>query len=321
MPINNPARYIGSSRTTAQVYVYRHNRTPYSVHGEVDISAHVTQLTMSNSLAGGGVLTLFVAPTVPWEDEFAPNDIVNVYLNTNRNDDKNEYARNDVTWRYNIGNVRVFFGYISTISRSVSVSNDGSRSTSYSIVCNTFDKAIRATSIYNNPHLSYQGNPEDQEDDVVRADMRANVGGIALYQKGYLIAGTPRKLILSHLMRTLGFGGQWLLPLGYRDSVYGSEYYVDFSVRKSNETEKRLSTLDFTYTAEIKKRKSSELGPQGSSSNPPSIVSNTTFEVPRDSINRKLLSTPNEVIKDLEEALVNVATQARLNHWTTKEYL
>ena len=226
MPIDSPVRTLSSSRTTVQVFIYRHNREPYSLHGEKDVSAHVTQFSTNSNISGGGVLTLQVSPVIAWEDEFAPNDIVNVYVNTNRPHEKHEYELGDATWKYNIGNVRLFFGYLSSVNKEIIKNADGSRNTRYSLVCNTFDKAIRATSVYHNPHLMYQGDGESGDRDLVRADMSSNLGGLLLLQRGYLIAGEPRKLIISHLMRSLGFGGQWLLPLGYTDDLYKSNYKV-----------------------------------------------------------------------------------------------
>ena len=320
MPIKNPSRSIGSSRTTAKVYIYRHNRYPYSNHGEVDISQWVTQCSMGNNISGGGVLTLHVAPVLPWEDEFAPNDIVNLYFNTNRPHERFEYEDGDATWRYNLGNVRTFFGYVSTITRQVIKTSDGSRNTRYSIVCNTFDKAIRATSVYTNPHLTYQGDADSSERDVVREDIRSNIGGLLLLQKGFLVAGSPRKLIISHLMRSLGFGGQWLLPLGYEDDLYKQNFVAKFSAEKNSEKDKEITKLDYKYTVEIKsqERKSS---PGTLSKEQIPFIANTKFTIPNDTIPHQARHVSNGVLDDLKDALVQVATEARIKHWSVKNYL
>jgi uncharacterized FlaG/YvyC family protein len=97
------------------------------------------------------------------------------------------------------------------------VSGTGSKITTYNISCKDFSKAIRATEIYHNPHLSHQ--TEEKKKGVVRKDVRANLGGIALLNKGIAVEGTPRQIILQNLMRLLGFGGQWALPFSYRESL------------------------------------------------------------------------------------------------------
>jgi hypothetical protein len=234
MPLTNiPKKNIGSARTTCTVLIYRHNRQNLNSKGEdlgtkegqIDVSDYVTQMSTATNINGGGSASFNIVPAFPWEDEIAASDVVNIYFNTNRKNEADVYTDKkveegkdvpDETWKYNNGNVRVFFGFIDQVRKSVTVGGSGVKSTSYSVSCSSFDKAIRATQIYNNPHLMFHG---DDGTSVVRADMGNNLGGLILMRKGFPIAGSPRQLIIAHLLRTLGFGGQWLLPLGYTDDL------------------------------------------------------------------------------------------------------
>ena len=213
---------LGSGRTTCKVLIHRHNRenlgSKYQGNkdSELDISSYVNRVAVATNIAGGGSVSMGLIAAFPWEDEIAANDLVNIYINTNRGDESGVYEPGDNTWRYNRGNVRVFFGYVDSITKSISMGGVGTRVTSYTMECASFDKAIRATTIYSNPHLSYQG---DGTPDSVRPDISNNLGGMILIQKGFPIAGSPRHLIIGHLFRTLGFGGQWLLPEKYEDDL------------------------------------------------------------------------------------------------------
>ena len=221
MPVNLPN--LGSGRTTCTVLIHRHNRinpvdgTNLGNESDVlDISSYVNKVSISTNIYGGGAANLSLIPAFPWEDEIAANDLINIYLNTNRGDERTVYRPDDRTPLYNRGNVRVFFGYVDHVSKSVSVGGVGTRVTNYSMTVSSFEKAIKATTIYSNPNLSYQ---TDSAEDIVRPDISNNLGGIILMQKGFPIAGSPRHLILAHLFRTLGFGGQWLLPSSYVENL------------------------------------------------------------------------------------------------------
>ena len=134
-----------------------------------------------------------------------------------------------------------------------------------------------------------------------------------------MIAGPPRQLIISHLLRSLGFGAQWLLPLGYRDSLYPQEIYAKFNIEKSSKERKEKTKQDFMFTVTVQKSKpfTQQLTADVFGEK---ILSNTTFSIPFASETaRKFLD--NGVKLDLHEALVNVATEAKIKHWTTKRLL
>jgi hypothetical protein len=207
-PPNSPhVNTGGASNTKCTVVVYTHDKGPENASTEVDISPYITSVGISQHLSGGGAADITLPAVDFIENLFAAGDMINIYFNTNRGD----------VDLYNRGNVRVFFGYIENITKTVSVSGTGSKITTYNISCKDFSKAIRATEIYHNPHLSHQ--TEEKKKGVVRKDVRANLGGIALLNKGIAVEGTPRQIILQNLMRLLGFGGQWALPFSYRESL------------------------------------------------------------------------------------------------------
>jgi len=217
---------LGSGRTTCQVLICRHDRSKHTekdgkdsfegnISDTLDISSYVNAVSIATNISGGGSGTLNLIPAFPWEDELAANDIINIYLNTNRGDESSTYKEKDMTPKYNRGNVRVFFGYIDQISKSVSIGGTGTRVTTYTMSYTSFEKAIKATEIYSNPNLAFQGDATD----TIRPDISNNLGGLILLQKGFPIAGSPRHLIIAHLFRTLGFGGQWILPQSYEENL------------------------------------------------------------------------------------------------------
>jgi len=217
---------LGSGRTTCQVLICRHDRSKHTekdgkdsfegnISDTLDISSYVNAVAIATNISGGGSGTLSLIPAFPWEDELAANDIINIYLNTNRGDESSTYKEKDMTPKYNRGNVRVFFGYIDQISKSVSIGGTGTRVTTYTMSYTSFEKAIKATEIYSNPNLAFQGDATD----TIRPDISNNLGGLILLQKGFPIAGSPRHLIIAHLFRTLGFGGQWILPQSYEENL------------------------------------------------------------------------------------------------------
>ena len=310
-----PSKFVGSGFTKTRVYAYRHNRHPQK-EGEFNISSLVTQVSVDQHLTGGGRCTLTCVGQLPIEDNLVANDIINVYINTGRSQEEYEYADGDNTWKYNKGWVRTFFGYIDSISRHTSISSDGNKQTLYYITCSSFDKAVRSTEVYVNPHLTFSGEAENGKPaDVTRADIGTNLGGLLLLQKGFMIAGTPRQLILSHLLRSLGFGAQWLLPLGYQDSLYEYNTFVKFNIEENSEAQAAKNKKDFKFTVSL-----NEISPNmPTESNGERLLSNTLFEVPATGVNSiyAAKSQQNGVKDDLREALIQVATEARLTRWTS----
>ena len=214
MPITPPdsphVNTGGASNTECTCIIHTHDRGPKYASTKIDISQYLTGVGISQHLSGGGAANISLPAVDFIEDLIAAGDIVNIYFNTHRGD-VDLYSR---------GRVRVFFGYVESVTKAVAVSGTGAKITTYSISCKDFSKAVRATEIYHNPHLSHQ--TEEKKKGLIRHDVRANIGGIALLSKGMPIEGTPRQIVIQTLMRLLGFGGQWALPLSYRESLPGS---------------------------------------------------------------------------------------------------
>ena len=172
MPITPPdsphVNTGGASNTECTVIIYTHDRGPERASTKIDISKYITSVGVSHHLSGGGSADIALPAVDFIEDLFAAGDIVNIYFKTNRGD----------LDLYNRGRVRVFFGYVESVTKNVTVSGSGSKATTYSISCKDFSKAIRGTEIYHNPHLSHQ--TEEMKKGVVRHDVRANLGGISL---------------------------------------------------------------------------------------------------------------------------------------------
>ena len=241
--------FKSASRTTATVLIDTHDRGKDFGSQRLDISEYITQLTIDSHIAGGGAANITMPGIDYFEDIIAAGDLVNIYLDTHRGDDN----------IYNRGNVRVFFGYVDAVSKSVSVSGDGTKSTMYTILCQDFAKAIRSTEVYNNPFLSIQRG--DGSNDIVREELSDNLGGLALHALGIPYEGTPREVVLQGLMRCLGTGGQCILPQHYSEGLPGSQYNVNFEAPKDPLSEQiqsiKLGIATSPTVAELEKLKDS----------------------------------------------------------------
>ena len=214
----------GSSRTTCTVIIDTHDRGPKLKGQRIDISPYITQVTIDAHLTGGGQASISLPAVQHIEDIVAAGDLVNIYFNLHRND----------VDKYSKGNVRTFFGYIDSVHKSVNVDGSGAKITSYSLTCTAFDKAVKETQIYNNPHLVSQ----EGKTDVVRRDFANNLGGAALLNKGISTRGTPRDLIIRNLLRMLGFGGQFVLPAHYQEVLPKAVRSVTF--KEASVTQEKL---------------------------------------------------------------------------------
>jgi hypothetical protein len=201
-----------TTNTECVVLVHTHDRGVDRPSTALDLSPYITAVSVNQSITGGGTAAISLPAVDHVEDLVAAGDLVNIYFNTNRNDEN----------IYNRGRVRTFFGYINSVSKSISVGGDGTRTTTYTISCRDFSKVVRNTEIYNNEHLASQSRGGKR--DVVRADLSTNIGGIALLNRGIALQGTPRQIVLQNLSRFLGFGGQWSLPSTYQEKLNDSSW-------------------------------------------------------------------------------------------------
>ena len=205
----------GSNRTTCTVFIDTHDKGKHQDSQRINLSEYITQVSISQHLTGGGSANIMLPAIDHIEDYISAGDLVNIYFNLNRAD----------VDAYNIGNVRTFFGYVETVHKGVSVGGDGAKRTNYTINCIDFSKAFRSTQVYNNPHLTSQGDSDVV--DVIRADLGHNLGGLALHSKGIATSGTPRQLIIRNMARMLGMGAQWILPMHYNENkIKGAQWGV-----------------------------------------------------------------------------------------------
>lgn len=240
MSISNPKISLkGSSRTNALVLIDTHDRGESHANQQIDISEYINQIGIDMHIDGGATAQIGLPAIAHIEDIVATGDLVNIYLNTNRSDSN----------VYNRGNVRTFFGYVEVVQKSVSVSGDGAKITSYTITCRDFSKSIRGTTVYSNPHMIGQGQ-EGQDFDLnnIRKDFQHNLGGLTVLSRGIALQGTPRQIIIQNLMRTLGWGGQWILPEHYREVLPKSNFSVSIKPSDSDDDdiEVSLSSLGST---------------------------------------------------------------------------
>jgi len=220
-----------ASRTTATVLIDTHDRGHDFGGQRLNISEYITQITIDVHIAGGGSANISLPAVDHFEDIIASGDLVNIYFDTHRDNDN----------IYNKGNVRTFFGFVDSVSKSISVGGDGAKLTMYTIICQDFGKAIRSTEIYNNPFLSQQHG--EGKPDIVREDLAHNLGGLTLFAHGIAYDGTPRDVVFQNLMRCVGMGGQWILPQHYSEGLPGSQHNVSFSVQKASDYSDLVETV------------------------------------------------------------------------------
>ncbi len=219
MPITPPdgpgVATTGATNTECICFVHTHDRGPSNPSQRIDLSPYITSVTVSQHISGGGGANISLPAVDYIEDIIAAGDIINIYFNIHRGD-------SDL---YNRGLVRTFFGYVESVSRSVSVGGIGEKITTYSLMCKDFSKAVRDTEIYNNENLIMQS--RGGKSGVIRKDLSTNLGGIALLSRGIAMQGTPRQIVLQNLMRFLGFGGQWALPSSYSERLPDSSANIE----------------------------------------------------------------------------------------------
>ena len=259
MPINSPfgspppdsagVNTGGSGNTECLCFVNTHDRGPDNPSQKIDLSPYLTSVGISQHLTGGGAANITLPAVDFIEDIIAAGDMINIYFHTHRGD-------LDI---YNRGRVRTFFGYIQNVTKSVSVGAAGEKLTMYTIACKDFSKAIRDTEIYNNPHMSAQSMGGNKSE--VRKDLSANLGGIALLTAGIAIQGSPRQIIIQNLMRLLGFGAQWALPISYNEVLPGSS--SNLKLKKVKTKESLANTLQGAMRLVLKEGEDAPTGYDG----------------------------------------------------------
>lgn len=203
-----------STRLIAIVHSHVQN---YPDNGVIDLSNDVAEFSSNKSIKGVGTAFLRLVPRRNYFNIIFPNDIINIYIDPN--DGKS-------------GFVRVFMGYIDRIDRAESVNQDtGATTTSFSVVCSDFMKAIDKTEIYFNPHLA------NREDFIDARFGKSSLAGNALRTRGIVVQGSPADMVENLLLLLLGFGAQWVLP-----QCYPSGFAEDSRKRRIQRSKKRISS-------------------------------------------------------------------------------
>ena len=189
---------VPRQHSECKILIYSHIETP-PLNGQVDCSKDVIQCDTSKSIKGGGAATFVLVPRRNYLDYIFPNDYVHIYLNPG--DGR--------------GFVRVFFGFVDRIERSIATEASGASITRFLVVCSDFTKAFDKTTIYFNPHLADRG-------DFVSQNFTgsSNLTGTAIRTKGIRVWGTPADVVMAITQRLMGFGAQFAVPRKHpRDQV------------------------------------------------------------------------------------------------------
>lgn len=186
----------------------------------LDVSGDAKAYTYNKDIQSIGTFSFTLAPAKPYLSLISVNDVVNIYVNIG------ELPTGEVEYPSNQGWIRRAFGYISSVQEATTTDPTSGKTTSeYVVQGATFEKAIDKTNIYFNPAMEFND----------RTDFGNNLGGIALMGLGVPMHGMPRHLLAGLLNAVIGFGGQWLLPPEYKDSVLGTEIGGNDLLRLSRE--------------------------------------------------------------------------------------
>lgn len=182
-------------------YQKQHTKIKVIVHSHqkldpIILNDDVVQALLSKNIKGVGQCRLTVVPRVNFLNLLGPNDYVNVYF------DKSDGR----------GWVRTFFGLIDRVEEDWSVSENGTPSTHYVLVCSDFMKIFDKTQYYTNPHLSGR-------DDFVNQGIGRYDASIALLSNGLLVQGSPPDTVAQIIFALLGFSGQFTTPDSYLSAI------------------------------------------------------------------------------------------------------
>ncbi len=179
-------------RTTCKVRIDSHR------FGQpIYVSDDVRSIQTAKTIKGQGQANIQLVASRNWLNFLAPNDYVNIYFNIGDGE----------------GWTRTFFGFIDRVEENYRVVENGSPTTTYSVLCSDFYKAFERTQIYFNPHLAgrtdldgaFFGTP--------------NIGGLALQTSGIRVFGAPADIVINTILLLMGFGTQFTLPDSYEPGL------------------------------------------------------------------------------------------------------
>lgn len=222
-----PADGVQRYRTTCKVVIHGFNGT----EDPLDISQDVVHITTKKATKALGTATVVFTSSKNYSNLIFPNSYINIYFNVN---DGEGFTRN-------------FFGFVDTIRWKYTVDAEGKPTTSYTLTCSDFSKAIEKTQIYNNPHLYRRA-------DIVSPDFSAlNLGGLAIASKGVEVSGSPADIVQNLIIVLLGFGTQFVLPPGYKPSLSfdNRKKLVEYVYNALSEDTKRSITSVEAFEKEL----------------------------------------------------------------------
>lgn len=201
---------IPRQQSRCRVMVYSHieeNPDDSNYGGVVDCSKDVIQCDTSKTIKAGGGASFVLVPRKNYLNYIYPNDYVHIYFDPG--DGR--------------GFIRVFFGFVDRVERTINTGGNGETTTNFKVVCSDFTKAFDKTQIYFNPHIA------DREDFVSQFFAGSkNINGAVLRTKGVAMYGTPADVVMSLATLLQGFGDQFLVPKSHPRN----ELLVDLSRRQ-----------------------------------------------------------------------------------------
>lgn len=204
---------ITRNRTRAIAVVHSHV-TNNTEQGVIDLSNDLLSFRTSKTIKGPGELNIILVPRKNYLNLIFPNDLINLYIDPG--DGKS-------------GFIRTFLGYIDRVERTETTNDQtGAVTTQFVVTCTDFTKVIDRTEIYRNPSLT-------NRKELFGEFGETELGGVALYNSGIVVHGSPADMIESFLQVLLGFGRQWILP-----QQYPTKFFDKMKTNRINRSLQRL---------------------------------------------------------------------------------
>jgi len=201
---------MATNRQRTRVIAIVHSHVNFEKSGPtgrvVDLSRDLVSLQTSKTTTATGRFQFQLVPRRNYLNLIFPNDVVNIYI------DPGDGKR---------GFVRTLFGYVDRVDRSITTDQDGSTTTTFTVIGSDFQKAIDKTSLYFNAYM--RQNLDERfartSEGAVRGSFRNDAEGSILRNAGVTAYGSPADFIENFLLVLLGFGQQWRLPDVYPKHV------------------------------------------------------------------------------------------------------
>jgi hypothetical protein len=193
----DPARGVPRQRTRVKIIINSHidASPPVGTNraGVINCSDDCIALNTSKTIKGGGGANFTLVPRHNYINYIYPNDWVNIWINVG--DGR--------------GWIRVFFGFVDRVERSIQTTDPGTTTTLYNVTCTDFTKAFDITQIYFNPHIA------NRKDFLGNFAGTKNLAGAQLRTKGIAAFGGPADIVMNFAHLLMGFGSQFMAPPSY----------------------------------------------------------------------------------------------------------